>query len=148
MQSKGKTDKELWSALDGLEDDLLDPNFPEALVEVEIRRLGLSPEALANRGSEFVAQVREQERLSWQARALEKRAQLEARVLRVKVPSNMSRQAALDRINELRASDSKVGAAIRLAARKRKPEESTDEELRDLLEEMEMLRAIEDGEED
>lgn len=54
----------------------------------------------------------------------------------------MDRKAILGRLDELRANDSNVGTAIRMAARKRKPEESTDEELRALLDEMETLRAL------
>jgi transposase InsO family protein len=46
-------------------------------------------------------------------------------------------------IFHLRATDPNVGAAIRMAARKRRPEESSDEELRQLLEQMEALRSIE-----
>jgi hypothetical protein len=49
------TDAELWAALEALGDDLLDPTFPEELVDEELRALGLDPEALAERASSHAA---------------------------------------------------------------------------------------------
>lgn len=145
MATKGKTEKELWQALEGLDDDLLDPDLPESVVDDDLRVLGVDPLALAKRASEFVAVAKEEERLSWQGRAQQRRARLEALAAgsKAKVPSGMARQAILLRLDELRSTDPNVGTAIKMAARKRKPEESTDDELRALLEEMEALRAIE-----
>lgn len=60
MHSKGKTDTELWGALTVLDDDLLDPDLPEAIVEDEIRKLGLDPQILAKTGTELVPRLREQ----------------------------------------------------------------------------------------
>jgi hypothetical protein len=145
MATKGKTEKELWQALEGLDADLLDPGLPESVVDDELKALGVDPQALAKRASEFVAVVKEEERLSWQERAQQSRARLEALAAgsKANVPSDMGRQAMLLRLDELRKTDPNVGTAIKMAARKRKPEESTDDELRALLEEMEALRAIE-----
>ncbi len=145
MATKGKTEKELWQALEGLDADLLDPELPESAVDDELKALGVDPLALAKRASEFVAVVKEEERLSWQERAQQSRARLEALAAgsKANVPSDMGRQAMLLRLDELRKTDPNVGTAIKMAARKRKPEESTDDELRALLEEMEALRAIE-----
>jgi hypothetical protein len=97
------------------------------------------------RGLQFITKAKEEERLSWQARARERKAALEARASRAsaKVPADMDRATIIARLDELRAADSRVGNAIRMAARNRKPEESTDDELRTLLEQMEALRAIE-----
>lgn len=107
--------------------------------------MGIDPVALANRASEFVARAKEDNRLSWQVRAQERRAQLQARVSKsaTRVRADMDRKAMLARLDELRAADSNVGNVVRMAARKRKPEESTDDELRMLLEQMEDLRSIE-----
>jgi len=69
MATKGKTEKELWQALEGLDADLLDPGLPESAVDDELKALGVDPLALAKRASEFVAVVKEEERLSWQERA-------------------------------------------------------------------------------
>jgi hypothetical protein len=147
MATKGKTEteKELWQALEGLDADLLDPGLPESVVDDELKALGVDPLALAKRASEFVAVVKEEERLSWLERTQQNRARLEALAAgsKANVPSDMGRRAMLLRLDELRRTDPNVGTAIKMAARKRKPEESTDDELRALLEEMEALRAIE-----
>lgn len=144
MPTKGKTDKELWQALEGLDDDLLDPRMPDAMVEEELRQLGIDPNALARRTLDTVARTKKEERLSWQTRARERRGILEGRTAKTTVPETMDRGAMLARLNELRSSNSRIGSAITVAARKRKPEQSSDEELRALLEDMETLRAIED----
>lgn len=150
MATKGKTDTELWRALEGLDDDLLDLDLPEALVDEELKALGVEPAALAKRGVQFIAQVKEDERLSWQLRAQERLAQLQARTSTAasRLPTNMDRKAMLARLDELRATNPNVGTTIKMAARKRKPEESTDDELLALLAEMEALRAIEGNDED
>lgn len=145
MATKGKTEKELWSALEGLDDDLLDLHLPEAVLDEELKAMGIDPSLLAKRGREFVTKAKEEERLSWQKRAQERRSQLQARASKAAEirPAAMDRRAILARLDELRATDPNVGTAIRMAARKRRPEESTDDELKALLDEMEALRAIE-----
>jgi hypothetical protein len=145
MATKGKTDKELWIALEGLDDDLFHLDVPEALVDEELKAIGVDSASLAKRGCECVAKAKDDERLSWQVTAQQRRAQLHAlaETGAVRVPVDMTRNAVLARLNELRAIHSSVGSAIKIAARKRKHEESTDDELRALLEEMEALRAIE-----
>lgn len=147
MVTKGKTDKELWRSLEELDDDLLDFDLPEAVVDEQLTAIGVDPSALAIRGGAFVAKTKEDERLSWQQRAQDRRVELQARASSAaRVPADMDRPAVLARLEELRTLDPNLGTAIRMAARKRKPEESTDEELRALLEEMEALRAIEGNE--
>jgi hypothetical protein len=134
----------IWSALEGLDDDLLDPNLPSTVLDEELRSMGLDPDAIAQRGIDFIVKVQEEERLAWQARARERRTQLEAKASRAVVVQGLDRAAVLARLEQLRATHPKLGTAIQMAARKRKPEESTDAELRALLEQMEALRAIED----
>lgn len=147
MATKGKTDKELWNALEGLDEDLLDLDLPEALVDEELRAMGVDPSELATRASEFAARAKDAERLSWQAQAEERRARLQALASKAtsSLPARMDRKEMLARLDALRAAPS-VGSSIKMAARKRKPEESSDDELRALLEEMEALRSIEDNE--
>lgn len=145
MATQGKTERELWQTLEGFDDDLLDPDLPEALVDEELTALGVDPSVLAKRAAEFVVRAKEEERLSWQVRAEQNRARLEslATEAKTRVPSDMGRQAMLHRLDELRKAEPTLGTAIKMAAHKRKPEESTDDELRALLEQMEALRAIE-----
>lgn len=139
--AKPRTESELWRALQGLDDDLLDPALPEAAVDAELAAAGLDPAALAD-GAKRLAD--DAERLAWQQRAAVRRAELTAK-LPVASASTISRAEMLTRLEELRAA-APAREAIRLAARKRKPEESTDDELRLLLDEMEALRALEGDE--
>lgn len=145
MAPGSKSDKELWQALADLDDDLLERDLPEEILDEELRALGVDPGALAERVSSFVAAARNEERLSWQDRARERLAELDAALSNARgaVPASMNRTDVLTRLGELRATDPNVGTAIQMAARKRKPEESTDAELRTLLQEMEALRAME-----
>lgn len=85
------------------------------------------------------------ERLSWQRRAAQRRAELEAK-LPTHRTATMTRDAMLARLDELRAATPGTREAIRMAARKREPQASSDDELRLLLDEMEALRALEDDE--
>jgi hypothetical protein len=148
MTTKGATDAELWRALARLEDDFLDPSLPDAVLDAELKVLGVDAEELVRRGVSFVGALMEEQRLSWQAAAQERQAEMARRAAQVEVSSQMDRGALLSRIEQLRATDPNVGTAIKMAARKRKPEESTDDELRSLLQEMETLRVLEsDGDE-
>jgi hypothetical protein len=144
MAKTSDSDERLWRALEGLDDDLLDPALPESIVDEQLKAVGIDPVSLARAGGELVAKAKEAERLSWQTRARERQAHLQDRASRATaVSASLDRKSILARLDELRDTDPKVGTAIRMAARKRKPEESTDEELRALLVEMETLRVIE-----
>lgn len=144
MPQKTKTDGELWKSLTDLDDDLLDPNYPEAAVDDELRELGIDPVVLAKRGADIATNLREEERLSWQTRARERGARMAAIASRVVAAVDLGRAEILKRLDELRSTGS--GPSIAAAFRKRRPEESSDDELRALLEDMEALRAIDDKE--
>lgn len=146
MSTKGTTDRVLWQAIARLDDDLLDPDFPDAFVEAELMALGLDAASVGSRGVAFVAALRDEQRLAWQANAKKQQAEMKRRAALVDVSLQMDRASLLSRIEQLRATDPRVGTAIKMAARKRRPEESTDEELRALLLEMETLRSLEGDE--
>jgi hypothetical protein len=143
--SEADADKALWAALERLDDDLLDPNMPEEEIAEDLRQMGLNPEALAEKGRQLGHAMTEKRRLAWQDQARAKQRGLQQRADLASKIGDMSRQQMLARLDELRAVDPQVGTAIRAAARKRRPEESSDEDLRSLLEDMEALRAIEKG---
>lgn len=143
MARADKTDTSLWQTLCGLDDDLLDPRCPEAVIDAELDALGVDAEGFAKRTAEYAARLQEKRRLSWQVAARQKQAEMLRRVARVHVTAQRDRASILARLEELRSADRGLGMAIRMAARKRKPEESTDDELRALLNEMEALRALE-----
>ena len=144
MASKAKTDTKLWEALSCLDDDLLNPSVPDAAIDDELEALGIDAKGLAERSAASVERLLEKRRLSWQTTASQRRAKMERRAAGVEVSARMDRASILARLDELRAADARLGTAIKMAARKRKPEESTDDELRALLREMEVLRALEE----
>ena len=144
MPRNRKTDGETWQALAALGDDLLDPSYPEAAIDAELAELGIDAVALAKRGSEIAEALREQERLSWQRRARVRADRMKDIAARVQAPASLERAAILQRLEELRVGP--PGQTIAAAFRKRRAEESTDAELRALLEDMEALRAISEDE--
>lgn len=148
MPKTTDSDRALWSTLRSLDEDLLDDRLTDVLVDEELSALGIDPDSLGRRGVEFVKAVQEEDRLSWRVRAEERRSQLQARASAdiVALPDDLDRQGLLARLDELRNSGTTLQDTIKMAARKRKPEESTIEELRALVQEMEILRAI--GEKD
>ena len=144
MVGKPRSDGKTWEALQGLDDDLLDPAMPEELVEAELRAVGIESASLADAAKRLAAVAEEAGRLAWKARAAKRRAELTARLPATTGKVALTRAEMLERLAALRAASGDTGGgAIRLAARKRKAEESTDEELWALLQEMEALRALE-----
>ena len=138
-------------ALDDLErvlaGDMLDPATPIELVHAYLRSAGGNPEEIRNEAAEFVRVLLERRRLSWQEKArqrISKRAPLLARVTRF---AEMTEAQLVQHFNRLR-SDPSLGPSVAGAFRKRRAEESTVEELRSFLQEIEALRAIEADEGD
>jgi hypothetical protein len=146
MPPKDRTDAELWAALEALRDDPLDPAMPREVVDQALRGGGVDPDALRKKGAELVAKLREEHRLSWQTEARRRRDAMDRRATRAIVPPGMPRDEVLERLNDLRGNP-KFGAPIMTAFRKRKLEESSDEDLRMLLEDIEELRALETADE-
>lgn len=139
----GMSDDEVWQSLLGLDDDLLDPELPQTQVEEENAQLGVDTTALAGRAAALVGELAEEQRLAWQERARRRLADLQSKASASDDTQSLSRHEIFARLERLREGDERLGAAIKLAARKRRPEESTDEELRMLLAEMLALQAME-----
>lgn len=142
-------------ALDDLEaalaEDLLDPSTPVDVVEQYLRDAGGNPDKIRTEGVALVHELLEQRRLAWQRKARQRIARRAPLLERVAQLSAMTKEQLVDRLRDLRG-DPQLGAPVAAAFRKRQPEESTPEELRSLLEEIETLRAIEadecDGKDD
>ena len=146
MATTSKTDKELWEELQHLDDMFLDPDVPEDIIDVELRAEGIDPQALAKRGLQFIAKLKEEERLAWRTQAEERRQRMEAVAAKLQLPRNIDDKKVQLRLDELRRTDPTVGTAIKMAAHKRKAEESSADDKRTLLEDAEILRAIEEEE--
>jgi hypothetical protein len=147
MSPKDRTDAELWQALEALGDDPLDAAVSREVLDGALRNAGVDPQALRTRGAEFVSKLREQHRLAWQDQARRRRDSMRQRTTKVVVPPGTPRSEILGRLDDLRRNP-KYGAPIMTAFHKRKPEESSDDDLRMLLEDVEELRALQVGEDD
>ena len=142
-----RTNEDIWMAIEKIDDDLLDLQLPIAIVEDVVQQAGGDPGALVREGEAFVAKLKEERRLAWQVTARQRGETFARNLARKPVPATMSRADLIGRLNEAR-SDSKFGAPVVIAFRKRSPESSSDEELRALLEDIESLRALEDNEDE
>jgi len=141
MKPKDRTDQELWQALEKL-DDPLDPRTPSASIDASLREGGIDPEALADEGARLVAALKKKAaRPAWQEAAQRKKEAFARLTRPIGEAIAESRDAILARLNALR-TDPRFGTQIATAFHKRKPEESSDEELRALLEDMEDLRVL------
>lgn len=143
--NKGRTEREAWLALQQFDDDLLDMDCPPEEIEAILGAAGVDSSALGDRMVQHVAEVRERKRLAWQRSAAEKKARLEFRSVVTAIPAGLTKAELLARLDELRGRNAKGAALVTLAAHKRKPEESTEDELRTLLEEMERALALSQG---
>ena len=143
---KERTEAELWKALQEI-DDPLDAQVPSASVDAQLRAAGVDPDALGKEGASLAAKLQESHRLSWQKAAVRKKDAFEG-LGQFKVDlAGMSQPEVLERLNALR-SDPRFGPQIMTAFRKRKPEESTLDELKALLEDVEALRSLGPDDED
>ncbi len=143
MTTKGRSNADLWRALDAVDGDLLDADYPASLVDEEIRDVGRDPEEVAHRGAVLVAEIENQHRLAWQVAARQKLTEMRSRVGGVVTSVSSVREELLARLEALRAHP-RVRGQLSLAFRKRKPEESTDADLQTLVEDMEALLALHD----
>jgi len=123
--------------------DVLTDAVSEMDVDRELREAGGDPDAITRRGLAVVEEMLERRRLAWQGAAAEKLKTVRSKSVGTRSNPQLSKAQLIERINALR-SDSKLGAPIEAAFRKRKPEESTIDELTQLLDEMEMLRELAD----
>src|SRR5690606_8698979 len=102
---------------------------------------GGSPEMVRKEGASLAARLLDQRRLAWQEQARNRIAQRTSMLNRPAATLSMSRDDMLQRLYQAK-NDPRLGAPVQAAFRKRKPEESTDEELLDLLEEIALLREL------
>jgi len=112
-------------------------------VDQDLRDAGGDPDAIGKRGAALVQELLEARRLDWQTQARAKQAALAARLAdrRTAPRPRRSRDQMLTAINAHRTNPA-MGAAVSISFRKRKPEESTDDELAELLDELELLHAM------
>jgi hypothetical protein len=116
--------------------------MPAAELDAQIRADGGDPEAIGARGARLAEELlARRKRLQWQAKARGDMNAALAKMATVPKTPALPRRDLLDRIEAAR-NDARFRTPIAAAFRKRTADESTDDELRRLLDEIEMLRAL------
>lgn len=140
MSDAEKSDIELWRALDALDEDLLDPDFPIEHADAVLRTAGLNEEDVQRRGTAFVASLAKERRLSWQARAREKAAQF-ASLATPGLYVGLSLEQLREEIAQRLASPG-LGPEVAAAFRSRDDNEMNEDELRDFLMDIDSVLAM------
>lgn len=136
-----RSDAETWDAVRAeVELERVKAMTPEE-VNAEIRAAGGDPEAIGRRGAELAKKLLAERGLDWKTRAAARRAEMDKRAGATPSFAGMGRKELLARIAAAR-SDERFSAPVVAAFRKRGEEEATDDELRALLEEIELLRRM------
>lgn len=138
-----------WDVLEGLRDaEVLDEEFvgEEALAE-ELREMGLDPEEVARRGREVAAIARTRD-ASWRAVATARQERWRALAAARRAPArsrraSMSRAELLDALEEARQRPG-VGKRVAAYFRGRNPGAADEEELRGMLEDLELLFTLDE----
>jgi hypothetical protein len=143
---KKRPDEDVLAAIDAAEADAnlaeVAALSPEAL-DASIRANGGDPDAIAARGVQLVQELLERrQRLDWQAKARANMEDALAKMATAPKTPKLPRGELLKKIDAAR-TDARFKAPIAAAFRKRTADESTDDELRRLLDEIEMLRTLE-----
>ncbi len=112
-----------------------------AEVSAEIRAAGGDPEAIGARGAALAARLLAERGLDWKTRANARKGAMARSVGEWPSFKALSRTELLARIHTARA-DARFAAPVVAAFRKRGDEDVSDDELRALLEEIEVLRRL------
>jgi hypothetical protein len=145
---KKLTDEQLLAAIEQSEadDDLAEIEaMSPAELDASIRAEGGDPEGIRARGVRLIEELMERrQRLAWQAKARGDMEGAFAKMAEAPKTPKLPRPELLAKIEAAR-SDGRFKAPLAAAFRKRTAEESTDDELRRLLDEIEMLRMLEES---
>jgi hypothetical protein len=143
---KKRTDEELLEAIDqaAADDDLAEiAALTSEQVDATIRAQGGDPEAIGARGAQLARELLERrKRLAWQGEARRGLEAAQAKMAQAPRTPKLPRPELLARLAAAQ-KDARFSAPIAAAFRKRTAQESSDEELRRLLDEIEMLRMLE-----
>ena len=132
---------------ESLASDVLGDTVSSAEVDLELRVAGGDPAAIGAQGVALAQRLLEKRRLAWQETARKTIETHERGRQATPIRPLRSRQELLDEIAARRVAFEQRGLSVVTAFRKRKPEEASDEELAEFLDELEMLDAA-DGDDD
>ena len=144
MTTEKRSTEEGWLALErSLDEDLLRPDaYSDEEISAHIKALGGDPVTIGQRGAELAQRLLDSRRLAWMPAARKQREFMEqitrARTSRAQRRSRPELEEALVAAR----ADSELYPRIEGFWRKRRPEESTDEELAELVEEIESLKLL------
>jgi hypothetical protein len=148
MASKKLTDGELVDALSSkLDDSILSSDYPIDDVQRELREAGTDPNEIGRWGSALVVELAKKRRLAWQTKAIKARDAMQSKLARRTVIAEMTRADLLRRIEEAKHNPRLTGP-VSLAARNLSEAASTDDALRELVEDLEALALLTDTPED
>jgi hypothetical protein len=142
---KQKTDAELFDELEAAAELERIKNLSADEVAAEVLADGGDPGAIGARGAALAAAMMPERQLEWTDRAAKRSAAMDERIGAWPVFATMSRADMEARVETARR-DARFSAPVVSAYRKRGEGELTDDELRALLEEIEVLRRLHGGE--
>ena len=145
MAAKKPSEDELvrW-LVDGLDDALLADDYPIAEVERELRQQGADPKAVGDWGEALVVDLARTRRHAWQVDAARTRDAMKAKLARRATVAAMPRADLLRRNDEAKRNPRFAGQ-LSLAARVLDERGASDEALREILEDLEALTLIVEG---
>lgn len=144
MTGKNDATQEWLDIEASLDGDILTDAYSDEEVDALIRAKGRDPVVVGQRGAALAQQLIDAQRLSWMKEARKKQEEVRAIVGGARQARNRSRMEMMDFLAAARA-DSQLGGRIEGFWRKRRPEESSDEELGELVAEIEALRRLVDA---
>jgi hypothetical protein len=140
-KKKPKTDAELWDTLQADAELERIKHLSAAEVAAEIRAEGGDPEAIARRGGATAAKLLAERAADWRTRASARREAMGARIGEWPSFASLPRHELSARLAAARV-DPRLSAPVVAAFRKRTEDDATDDELRAILEEIEVLRRL------
>jgi hypothetical protein len=137
-----KDPRDLLRALERIALDPLDPEYPKELVDEDLREMGEDPDDVGRRGAALAAKLLAERREALRRESVAGVAPLAERLAharaRPKDQNRASRAEMLERIAHAEA-DPRYQGQFAAAARGRRPDEPTDEELAAICEKLEAL---------
>jgi hypothetical protein len=138
---KPKTNAELWDTLQADAELERIRHLSSADLDAEIRASGGDPDAIGQRGVALAAKHLPERALDWKTRAQGRKEAMDRSVGEWPRFGALPRTELLALVRAAR-TDTRFSAPVVMAFRKRGEEEATDEELRAVLEEIEVLRRL------
>lgn len=145
MPIKPTTDEELLASLEKAHaEDVLTLAYSSEEVVASIRADGGAPESIGQRGVELVKQLLDKRRLGWQEVARQKLRATGPLLIDKTKPARGSvpREVLLSKVG-LARQHTVTGASVNAMFRNRSAEETSDEELQGMLEDIEDLKQLE-----